>query len=131
MRRCIICREEGHNKTKCSKSNEIVISNIPKVSKEKIITKDIQYDVEDGTLLTIQWQHLEKEHDYDYVLFVLLDFTGFKVWAIDKQTLIGDLIEKKILCLQGEQGYWGWKSDLMPHLTEIKTIRDLDDFISK
>lgn len=31
-----------------------------------------------------KWQHLEPDHDYEYVLFVLLDFVGFKMWGIKK-----------------------------------------------
>lgn len=75
------------------------------------------------------WQHLEPDHDYEYVLFALLDFHGWKVWGIKKSLLMGELREKKIVTSQGEQGYWVKKSAILPYLTSIKTIADLDAFI--
>lgn len=77
------------------------------------------------------WQHLELDHDYDYVMFVLLDFTGFKVWGITKKTLISEPKEKGILTKQGEQGYWVKKNKLLPYLTPICSIKDLDDSLFK
>ena len=76
-----------------------------------------------------RWQHLEPEHDYEYVLFVLLDFQGFQVWGIKKSVLMGELREKKIVTFQGKQGWWLLKSACLPYLTPIKSIDDLDAFI--
>ena len=72
------------------------------------------------------WQHMEPEHDYEYVLFILLDFQGWKVWCIKKTLLMGELREKKIVTFQGKQGWWTKKSAILPHLTEIKNIADLE-----
>ena len=44
-----------------------------------------------------RWQHLEPDHDYEVVLFVLLDFDKWNVWAINKHLLIGELMDKKIV----------------------------------
>lgn len=75
------------------------------------------------------WQHLEPDHDYDYALFVLLDFQDFKVWGIKKSLLMGDMREKKIVTFQGKQGWWVRKSVILPYLTPIKNIAELDTFI--
>lgn len=77
------------------------------------------------------WQHLEPDHDYEFALFVLLDFQGFKVWGINKTTLMTEMRDKKILTYQGKQGWWVRKSAIIEYLTPIKSILELDDFISK
>ena len=76
-----------------------------------------------------KWQHLEPDHDYEYALFVLLDFHGWKVWGIKKSLLMGDMRTKKIVTYQGKQGWWTRKSAIMPYLTSIKTIAELDAFL--
>jgi hypothetical protein len=75
------------------------------------------------------WQHLEPDHDYDVVLFVLLDFHGFKIWGIKKELLMGELRDKKYIRFQGKQGWWGKKSAIIDYLTPIHTVADLDAFI--
>ena len=75
------------------------------------------------------WQHLEPDHDYEYVLFALLDFHGWKIWGIKKSLLMGDLREKKIVTYQGKQGWWTKKSAILPHLTPINTKAELRAFI--
>ncbi len=77
-----------------------------------------------------KWQHLEPEHDYEIALFALLDFQGWKVWAIKKETLMGELRDKKIVTYQGKQGWWVKKSAIIPYLTPINTIAELDTFIT-
>jgi hypothetical protein len=77
------------------------------------------------------WQHLESNHDYEIAMFVLLDFTGWKVWCIRKSLLMGDLKEQKIVTLQGKQGHWVKKSAILKYLTPIKTIDDLNNFIQQ
>lgn len=76
-----------------------------------------------------KWQHLEPDHDYEYVLFVILDFQGFKVWGIKKSVLMGELRDKKICTFQGKQGWWVVKNEILPYLTEIKSISDFDKLI--
>jgi hypothetical protein len=75
------------------------------------------------------WQHLEPDHDYEYVLFVLVDFTGLKVWGIQKSLLMGELREKKIVTPQGLQGFWTIKSNILPYLTPIESVVELQNFI--
>lgn len=75
------------------------------------------------------WQHLEPDHDYEYALFTLLDFHGWKVWIIKKSFLMGEMREKKIVTFQGKQGWWVKKSAILPYLTPINTIAELDTFI--
>lgn len=77
------------------------------------------------------WQHLEEEHDYDYVLFGLLDFNKWKIWCMDKKTLMGDMKEKKIITYQGKQGWWTKKSAILPYLQEVNSSKDLDKLIKK
>jgi hypothetical protein len=73
------------------------------------------------------WQHLEPDHDYDYALFVLLNFHGWKVWCI-KKTYLMDL-RGKIVTFQGKQGWWTKKSAILPHLTPIHTLAELQAFV--
>lgn len=75
------------------------------------------------------WQHLEPDHDYEYALFALLDFHGWKVWCIKKSLLMGELRDKKIVTFQGKQGWWTMKSKVLPYLTEIRTIAELQSFV--
>jgi hypothetical protein len=76
-----------------------------------------------------RWQHLEPEHDYEYALFALLDFHGWKIWGIKKSLLMGEMREKKIVTFQGKQGWWVSKSAIISYLTPIHTISELDAFI--
>jgi hypothetical protein len=84
-----------------------------------------------------RWQHLEPDHDYEYAMFVLLDFQGWKVWCIKKSDLMGPELRninkfkqsKKPVNFQGKQGWWVTKDAILPHLTEIKTIEDLRAFL--
>lgn len=77
-----------------------------------------------------KWQHLEPEHDYDVVLFGLLDFNGdWKIWGITKAILMGELREKKIVTWQGKQGWWCDKSKVIKYCTIIKSKSDLDNFL--
>lgn len=76
-----------------------------------------------------RWQHLEPDHDYEYAVLAVLDFHGWKVWAIKKSLLMGELREKKVVTFQGKQGWWTEKSDILPYLTPIRTKAELDAFI--
>ena len=77
-----------------------------------------------------KWQHLEKDHDYDIAMFVLLDFHGWKVWCIKKTVLMSEELQlHKIVTSQGKQGYWTTKSLIEPYLTTIMSIAELDAFI--
>jgi hypothetical protein len=75
------------------------------------------------------WQHLEPGHDYEIALFALLEPHGWKVWGIKKSLLMGDMRDRKIVTFQGKQGWWVRKSAILPYLTPINTIADLDAFI--
>jgi hypothetical protein len=75
-----------------------------------------------------KWQHLEPDHDYDLALLVLQDFQGLKLWAINKQLLMGELRDKKIVTFQGKQGWWTTKRAILPYLTEIHSLADLEPF---
>ena len=76
-----------------------------------------------------KWQHIELTHDYDYVLFALLDFHGWIVWGISKSMLI-KLKCLNILTNQGKQGMWVSKNSIIPYVTRIKNIADLDHELS-
>jgi hypothetical protein len=77
-----------------------------------------------------KWQHLEPEYDYDYVIFALLDFTGWKVWIINKQKL-WQLKDKKIITFQGKQGWWVKKSAIEPFLNPFNNILELDKLLEE
>ena len=78
-----------------------------------------------------KWQHIEIYNEFDYILFVLLDFNGWKIWCLSKEKLLNtkELYDKKIVTKQGKQGYWTKKSLILPYLIEIKTIDDLESNI--
>jgi len=76
------------------------------------------------------WQHLEPEHDYEFAIFALLDFHGFKIWGIKKSLLMGEMREKNIVTFQGKQGWWTKKSSILPYLTPISSRADLEELIS-
>jgi hypothetical protein len=42
--------------------------------------------------------------------------------------LMGELREKKIVTFQGKQGWWTKKIAILPHLTEIHSLTDLEPF---
>jgi hypothetical protein len=77
-----------------------------------------------------KWQHIEPNHDYEYILFSLLDFHGFKIWIMKKSQMMNEMREKKILTEQGKQGWWCKKKDILPYLTPINTVYDLYSFIN-
>ncbi len=77
-----------------------------------------------------KWQHLEPDHDYEYILFVLLDFHGFKIWCINKATLMGSLREKGIVTYQGKQGWWTDKSKIIDYLFPVESVEDLVEAVN-
>lgn len=81
-----------------------------------------------------KWQHLEPDHDYEYILFALLGFHEWKVWCCTKEYLMGELRDKKVITYQGKQGWWIQKAHLIKYLhptkcVEITTLHELDNFI--
>lgn len=77
-----------------------------------------------------KWQHLEPDHDYEYVLFGLLDFHSWKIWGIKKSVLMGEMREKKIVTYQGKQGWWCEKNKIIDYLTPINNNNDLDKVLA-
>jgi hypothetical protein len=75
------------------------------------------------------WQHLEPDHDYEYALFAIMDFHGWKVWCIKKELLMGELRDKKIVTFQGKQGWWTRKTAILPYLKQIETVEELRNFV--
>ena len=72
------------------------------------------------------WQHIEENHDFDYIIFAFLDLHGWKVWGMLKKDLFSEtLLNKKVIVRQGNQGWWACKSALLPYMTPIKTAADL------
>ena len=84
-----------------------------------------------------RWQHLEPDHDYEYAIFAVLHFNGWKVWAIKKSDLMAEEVRninkekksKKPVNFQGKQGWWTTKSAILPYLTPIKTKAELEAFV--
>ena len=82
-----------------------------------------------GGTTDCKWQHIEPEHDFEFIIFGLLDFDSWKCWIIDKKKLMNDCKEKKLITCQGEQGYWCNKNKIIDYLTEINNIQDLDNYL--
>ena len=76
-----------------------------------------------------RWQHLEPDHDYEYVLFALLGFQEWNCWILPKTTIMGELREKHVVTFQGKQGWWVTKSALEPWLKCIKTKEELYEIL--
>lgn len=79
-----------------------------------------------GTSDDNRWQHLFPTYDYDILLLVLLDYTGFRYWAIRK----GHAFETHFIVPQGDQGYWFKRSDMHSHLTPLYSQEDLARFVT-
>jgi hypothetical protein len=75
-----------------------------------------------------KWQHIELDYDYHCILLVLLDFTGFKVWFLDKKTLLY-LVSLGLVTRQGQQGFWCQKSKIEPYLQAIHSLSDLENLL--
>tara|TARA_Y100000588_G_C13696443_1_gene686721 strand:+ start:44 stop:541 length:498 start_codon:yes stop_codon:yes gene_type:complete len=67
-----------------------------------------------------KWQHLEPEYDYEYILFVLVDFKEISVWAGKKDDVFPYLTK------QGKQGFWVDKETLISSGT-VKKIEEEED----
>jgi hypothetical protein len=80
-----------------------------------------------------KWQHVMLKHDYDMLLLIGIDFDDIKIYAISKKNIINLFNQKKIK-IQGKstdgQGLWFSRNSIKTHLTQIKSIKELDTFIS-
>ena len=73
-----------------------------------------------------KWQHLEPEHDYQYLLAGLLHTDGsWRVWGVSKNVLMGEMRDRKVVVYQGKQGWWFNKNSGLPYLTPIHSREDL------
>ena len=72
-----------------------------------------------------KWQHLEPEYDYEYILFVLVDFKEIAVWVGKKDDVFPYLTK------QGKQGFWVDKETLISSGTvkKIEQEEDLKKFL--
>lgn len=89
-----------------------------------------------------KWQHLEFDYEYDFAIFGLLDFEGYKVYLISKKDLDKcrninrkntnriSLRRKKIVTHQGKQGWWCQKNHIIDYLTEITSVEQFDEIIN-
>ena len=90
-----------------------------------------------------KWQHIEMNHQWDYLLLAGLDFQKIRFFIASRQ-IVKNLIEKKIITGQGkkkdglasaQQGYWFSRSDFkgdckfIDYFTEINSENDLIKFI--
>ena len=73
-----------------------------------------------------KWQHLEPEHDYQYLLAALLHTDGtWRVWGVSKKVLMGEMRDRMVVVYQGKQGWWFNKNSGLPYLTPIHSREDL------
>jgi|APCry1669190327_1035288.scaffolds.fasta_scaffold00028_52 hypothetical protein len=73
-----------------------------------------------------KWQHLQPEHDYQYLLVAMLCTNGtWELWGVGKEVLMGEMRDKKILQRQGTQGWWFFKNSGLSYLTPIHSRDDL------
>jgi hypothetical protein len=81
-----------------------------------------------GGTTNCRFQHIEPTYDYDYVLFVLVNFQDIEIYGMSKDRL-KEMIALNILTPQGRQGYWCQKSKIKNYLTPIKSKEDLEKLI--
>lgn len=67
-----------------------------------------------------KWQHIELKHDYEFIIFSLVDFDHVKTWIANK-SMIRDHITP-----QGLQGYWTDKNTIMPYIIEFNSREELE-----
>jgi len=77
------------------------------------------------------WLHLEEGHDFQYVIFALLDFQDWKCWIMTKARLFGEMREKGVLKKQGEEGWTVNKCKIEQYLTPVNFKADILDFMQK
>ena len=68
------------------------------------------------------WQHIMEEHDYDYLIFVGIDFDCLKMYLISKYNFMR-LKTKGIVTQQGRaegQGLWAKRKKILPYLIELQ-----------
>lgn len=104
---------------------------------KKIEQKSARYNANGSDWI---WQHIEMNHNFDYLLLCGLDFHNIKFF-ISSRKIIEQLIESKIITGQGrikngtalpQQGYWFSRNNLKKkgllfedYFTEIKNEKDL------
>lgn len=83
------------------------------------------------TLGDFKWQHVMKDHPYDILILIAIDFQSIRVYTMTKTTFL-ELIDKNIVKQQGGaegQGYWFTRNKVRDYLTEIDTKEQFIDFI--
>ena len=78
-----------------------------------------------------KWQHIMVDHDYDYLLLCGINFHSIDVFIISKSDFIS-LKDKGLVKQQGKaegQGLWCSYKDIKNHLTIIKSVNDINNFI--
>lgn len=79
-----------------------------------------------------KWQHIMEEHNYDYLLFVGVNFNSIDVFILPKSD-ITMLKEKKIITQQGGaegQGLWVNFSMIKEYLTPISNHDELIKYLN-
>ena len=79
-----------------------------------------------------KWQHIMEDHDYDYLIFVGIDFDCLKIYLISKYHFM-KLKTKGIATQQGRaegQGLWAQRKKLLPYLIELKDVEHFYDLVT-
>lgn len=79
-----------------------------------------------------KWQHIMEDHNYDYLLLCGVNFNSVDVFIISKNDFM-NLKNKGLVTQQGGaegQGLWCNYSTIKDYLTPIKSVEDLNSFIS-
>ena len=107
---------------------EIFSMNKPINSQHDAIYNGVKIEIKSarfwGGTIDCKFQHIEPTYNYDYILFVLVEFQDLRIWGMHKSK-IHEMIALNILTRQGLQGYWSKMSKILPHLTIIKSKEEL------
>jgi len=94
----------------------------------KFEIKSSRYGVRSGDWM---WQHIMEQHNYDYLIFVGVDFNGFKVYIISKKDFM-KLRWEGFAKMQGGgegQGIWCNCRKIKDYLHEITSQEDFYNFL--
>lgn len=99
--------------------------------------KEIKFEIKASRywrgLCDFKWQHIMKNHPYDMLLLICIEFHEIKMYTMHKSTFLS-LVEKNIVKQQGGaegQGYWMTRKQVEKYLIELRHHQDFLNEINK
>jgi hypothetical protein len=99
--------------------------------------KDMKFEIKASrywrTLEDFKWQHIMKDHPYDMLLLVGIEFQEIKIYMMHKKIFL-DLVQRNIVKQQGGaegQGYWMTRKQVLKYLVELRNHQDFVTQLNK